>query len=124
VLFPTPGYPIYESQVEYFGGVAQPYRYNQTATGFAIDFDHLRSQITPATRVLIYNNLQNPLGCESSLDEMKALAGTGHRAQPLGAQRRGLLRDAVLRHEPLDRLAAGHARTHRRSCTRSRRSSR
>ncbi len=30
VLFPTPGYPIYESQVEYFGGVGQPYRYGQT----------------------------------------------------------------------------------------------
>ena len=74
VLFPTPGYPIYESQVEYFGGVGQPYRYNQTATGFAIDLDHLRSQITPATKVLIYNNLQNPLGSESSLDEMKSLA--------------------------------------------------
>ena len=74
VLFPTPGYPIYESQVEYLGGTAQPYRYNQTATGFAIDLDHLRSQITPATKVLIYNNLQNPLGCESSLDEMAALA--------------------------------------------------
>jgi aspartate/methionine/tyrosine aminotransferase len=74
VLFPTPGYPIYESQVEYFGGVGQPYRYRQTATGFAIDLDHLRSQITPATKVLIYNDLQNPLGCESTLDEMKALA--------------------------------------------------
>jgi aspartate/methionine/tyrosine aminotransferase len=74
VLYPTPGYPIYESQVEYFGGVAQPYRYNQTATGFAIDLDHLRSQITPTTKVLIYNNLQNPLGCESSLGEMKSLA--------------------------------------------------
>ncbi|MEY2401700.1 MAG: hypothetical protein QOJ08_1811 [Ilumatobacteraceae bacterium] len=74
VLFPTPGYPIYESQVEYLGGVGQPYRYTQTATGFAIDLDHLRSQITPATTVLIYNNLQNPLGCESSLDEMRALA--------------------------------------------------
>ena len=74
VLFPTPGYPIYESQVEYFGGVGQPYRYNQTATGFAIDLDHLRSQMTPATKVLIYNNLQNPLGSESSLDEMKSLA--------------------------------------------------
>lgn len=74
VLFPTPGYPIYESQVEYFGGVGQPYRYNQTATGFAIDLDHLRGQITPATKVLIYNNLQNPLGSESSLDEMKSLA--------------------------------------------------
>ena len=74
VLFPTPGYPIYESQVEYFGGVGQPYRYDQTATGFAIDLDHLRSRITPATKVLIYNNLQNPLGCESSLDEMAAVA--------------------------------------------------
>ena len=73
-LYPTPGYPIYESQVEYFGGIGQPYRYQQTTTGFAIDLDHLRSQITPATKVLIYNNLQNPLGCESSLDEMRALA--------------------------------------------------
>lgn len=74
VLFPTPGYPIYESQVEYFGGTGQPYRYSQTATGFAIDLDHLRSQTTSATKVLIYNNLQNPLGCESSLDEMAAVA--------------------------------------------------
>ncbi|MEO7371961.1 MAG: aminotransferase class I/II-fold pyridoxal phosphate-dependent enzyme [Ilumatobacteraceae bacterium] len=74
VLFPTPGYPIYESQVEYLGGIGQPYRYNQTPTGFAIDLDHLRGQITPATKVLIYNNLQNPLGCESSLDEMRGLA--------------------------------------------------
>ncbi len=74
VLYPTPGYPIYESQIEYFGGTGQPYRYTQTATGFAIDLEHLRSQITPATKVLIYNNLQNPLGCESSLDEMTALA--------------------------------------------------
>ena len=74
VLYPTPGYPIYESQVEYFGGTGQPYRYHQTTTGFAIDLDHLRGQITPATKVLIYNNLQNPLGCESSLDEMRSLA--------------------------------------------------
>ena len=74
VLFPTPGYPIYESQVEYLGGIGQPYRYKQTATGFAIDLDHLRGQITAATKVLIYNDLQNPLGCQSSLDETKALA--------------------------------------------------
>ena len=79
VLFPTPGYPIYESQIEYLGGVGQPYRYAQTATGFAIDLDHLRSQITPSTRVLIYNNLQNPLGCESSPDEMAAIADIATR---------------------------------------------
>ena len=74
VLFPTPGYPIYESQVEYLGGIGQPYRYHQTSSGFAIDLDHLRSQITPATKALIYNNLQNPLGCESSLEEMADIA--------------------------------------------------
>jgi aspartate/methionine/tyrosine aminotransferase len=74
VLFPTPGYPIYESQIDYLGGVGQAYRYIQTSTGFAIDIDHLRSQLTPATKVLIYNNLQNPLGCESSADEMAAIA--------------------------------------------------
>jgi aspartate/methionine/tyrosine aminotransferase len=74
VLFPTPGYPIYESQIDYFGGVGQPYRYVQTPTGFAIDIDHLRSQLTPATTVLIYNNLQNPLGCESSAEEMATIA--------------------------------------------------
>ncbi len=74
VLYPTPGYPIYESQVEYLGGIGQPYRYNQTPTGFAIDLGHLRSQLTPATKVLIYNNLQNPLGCESTLEEMAAVA--------------------------------------------------
>ena len=74
VLFPSPGYPIYESQIDYFGGTGQPYRYIQTDTGFAIDLDHLRSQITPATKVLIYNNLQNPLGCESSAEEMAAIA--------------------------------------------------
>ena len=79
VLFPTPGYPIYESQIDYFGGIGQPYRYVQTATGFAIDLDHLRGQITPETKVLIYNNLQNPLGCESSLDEMAAIAEVAGR---------------------------------------------
>ncbi len=74
VLYPNPGYPIYESMIEYYGGVSQPYRYIQTDAGFAIDLDHLRSMITPATRAIFYNNLQNPLGCESTPAEMQAIA--------------------------------------------------
>ena len=74
VLYPNPGYPIYESMIEYFGGQSLPYRYVQTATGFAIDLDHMRGLITPTTRAIFYNNLQNPLGCESSADEMQAIA--------------------------------------------------
>ena len=84
VLYPNPGYPIYESMIEYYGGSSQAYRYIQTDTGFAIDLDHLRSIITPkknghgknghGTRAIIYNNLQNPLSCESSPQEMQAIA--------------------------------------------------
>jgi aspartate/methionine/tyrosine aminotransferase len=74
VLYPNPGYPIYESMIEYYGGQSLPYRYVQTSSGFAIDLDHLRSMITSSTRAIVYNNLQNPLGCESSMEEMQAIA--------------------------------------------------
>ena len=73
VLYPNPGYPIYESQIDYFGGRAMPYRYHETPTGFGIDLDQLR-ELAPQARLLIYNNLQNPLGCESSAEEMAEIA--------------------------------------------------
>lgn len=74
VLYPNPGYPIYESQIEFHGGKAVPYHYVETADGFDLDLDEIRSYISPKTRLLIYNNYQNPIGAESSLEEMKALA--------------------------------------------------
>ncbi len=74
VLYPNPGYPIYESQVEYFGGRPLPYRYHETDTGFGIDLDQLRALAASGATAIIYNNLQNPLGCESSLAEMQAIA--------------------------------------------------
>lgn len=74
VLYPNPGYPIYESQIEYFGGTAVPYRYVETPTGFALDLEYLEAHITPRTTALIYNDLQNPLSSESSLEEMQAVA--------------------------------------------------
>jgi aspartate/methionine/tyrosine aminotransferase len=74
VLYPNPGYPIYESQIEYFGGQAKAYGYVPTSAGFAIDLDQVRSLITPATRAIIYNDLQNPLGCESTQAEREAIA--------------------------------------------------
>ncbi len=78
VLYPNPGYPIYESQIEFQGGVAVPYHYVETDTGFAIDLEHLQDLLSNRTRILIYNNYQNPLSAESSPEEMEALA---HLAQ-------------------------------------------
>ena len=74
VLYPNPGYPIYESQIEFHGGVAVPYGYLETDKGFAIDFDALEAAITPRTRLLVLNDLQNPLGAECAPAELERLA--------------------------------------------------
>lgn len=79
VLYPNPGYPIYESQIEYFGGVAKPYRYVPTTHGFAIDLDQVAAMVTPRTRAIIYNDLQNPIGAESTDAEREAVAELARR---------------------------------------------
>jgi aspartate/methionine/tyrosine aminotransferase len=74
VLYPNPGYPIYESQIEFNGGVAVPYSYLEGKDNFEIDIEMLASKITPKTRLLILNDLQNPTGAECSAQEMEKLA--------------------------------------------------
>lgn len=74
VLYPNPGFPIYESQIEYLGGTAVPYRYLPTSQGFAIDLDQVRASITPNTVAIIYNDLQNPISAESTPAEREAIA--------------------------------------------------
>jgi aspartate/methionine/tyrosine aminotransferase len=74
VLYPSPGYPIYESQIEFHGGVALPYGYVEGSANFELDFETLEARVTPRTKLLIFNNLQNPTGAESSPAEMERLA--------------------------------------------------
>jgi aspartate/methionine/tyrosine aminotransferase len=74
VLYPNPGYPIYESQIEFHGGVAKPYGYVEGSTNFELDFDALEAQVSPHTRLLVFNNLQNPTGAESSPAELELVA--------------------------------------------------
>jgi aspartate/methionine/tyrosine aminotransferase len=74
VLYPNPGYPIYESQIEFHGGVAVPYGYVEGDNGFAIDLEALEAAITPRARLLVLNDLQNPLGAECSSAELERLA--------------------------------------------------
>ncbi|MCF7824002.1 MAG: aminotransferase class I/II-fold pyridoxal phosphate-dependent enzyme [Candidatus Marinimicrobia bacterium] len=73
-LYPNPGYPIYESQIEYLGGKALPYGYVPSETGFTINRAEIEAQITDRTSILIYNNYQNPIGAESTVEEMQWLA--------------------------------------------------
>ena len=74
VLYPNPGYPIYESQIDYHGGVAVPYFYKFQDNCFVIDRKKFEQSINEKTKILIYNNYQNPIGSESSQDEMQWIA--------------------------------------------------
>lgn len=74
VLYPNPGYPIYESQIQYLGGLALPYGYDSTPAGFRIQREKLEASVTARTVAMIYNNGQNPLGAESDEEEMQWVA--------------------------------------------------
>jgi aspartate/methionine/tyrosine aminotransferase len=74
VLYPNPGYPIYESQIEFQGGVAVPYTYHEGKENFELDLDQIEQKITPRTKLIVVNDLQNPMGAEASPQELEALA--------------------------------------------------
>ena len=74
VLYPNPGYPIYESQIEFQGGIALPYTYHEGKDNFELDIDEIEKKITPNTKLIVVNDLQNPTGAEASPRELEALA--------------------------------------------------
>jgi aspartate/methionine/tyrosine aminotransferase len=74
VLYPNPGYPIYESQIEFHGGKAVPYGFIEGEKNFEIDTDMMERRITPRTRLLVLNDLQNPTGAECSQAELEKIA--------------------------------------------------
>jgi aspartate/methionine/tyrosine aminotransferase len=61
VIYPVPGFPIYESQILANGAVPVPI-YLREARQFAFDPAELEAKITPKTRLLILNTPQNPTG--------------------------------------------------------------
>jgi aspartate/methionine/tyrosine aminotransferase len=74
VLYPNPGYPIYESQIEFHGGKAIPYGYTEGKDNFQLDMDAIEKGITPRTKLLVLNDLQNPTGAECLPTEFEKLA--------------------------------------------------
>jgi len=79
VLYPNPGYPIYESQIEFHGGTAVPYGFVPGKGNLSIDMAAIEEKITDRTKLLILNDLQNPTGAECSMAELEAIAGLVRR---------------------------------------------
>ena len=74
VLYPNPGYPIYESQIEFYKGIAVPYGYINTPEGLKLDFDAIEKGVQKGAKHIFYNNYNNPTGASSSDEEIERLA--------------------------------------------------
>ncbi len=61
VLYPNPGFPIYESMIRYIGGHPVPVRLVEEK-GFSLDVDQLCKKVSSKTRLIILNDPHNPTG--------------------------------------------------------------
>jgi aspartate/methionine/tyrosine aminotransferase len=73
VIYPCPGFPIYESQIRAMGAVPVPV-YLRESRAFNFDPGELESRITPKTKLLILNSPQNPTGGVIARKDMEAIA--------------------------------------------------
>jgi aspartate/methionine/tyrosine aminotransferase len=73
VIYPNPGFPIYESCIELAGGVAVPLVLKEEKE-FRFDIEDLRRLVSPKTRMIIINSPQNPTGGILTQDDLKAIA--------------------------------------------------
>jgi|TARA_B110000196_G_scaffold208608_1_gene178839 aspartate aminotransferase len=61
IMYPNPGFPIYESMIRYTGAKPVPIELKEDA-GFAFDADTVLSQVNENTRLIIINSPANPTG--------------------------------------------------------------
>jgi aspartate/methionine/tyrosine aminotransferase len=73
VIYPDPGFPIYESMASYVGGKAVPCPVRQD-NGFRLDPSELASLVTPRTRLVILNSPANPTGGVSTREDLEQIA--------------------------------------------------
>lgn len=75
VVYPTPGYPLYESFVEYVGGTPVPVPL-QEDSGFALTGEELAPHLSLRTRLIYLNFPSNPTGGVASEEQLAGLAET------------------------------------------------
>jgi aspartate/methionine/tyrosine aminotransferase len=73
VIYPNPGFPIYESVINFVGGVPVPIPLREQKN-FSFDVDELRSLVNEKTKLIIINSPQNPTGGILTKKDMKAVA--------------------------------------------------
>ncbi len=73
VIYPNPGFPIYESMINFVGAVPVPIQLKEERE-FRLDVADLERLLTPKTKMLIINSPQNPTGGMLTRDDIAAIA--------------------------------------------------
>ena len=73
VLYPDPGFPIYESVIDFVGATPIPLSL-RAENQFRLDLQELKDKISPRTKMVILNSPQNPTGGVLTPDDIRAIA--------------------------------------------------
>ena len=74
VIYPNPGFPIYESMIRFLGATPVPMPLEESR-GFSFDLDLFHDRLTDRTKMVILNSPQNPTGGVIPRDDLKTIAG-------------------------------------------------
>ena len=85
VVYPSPGFPIYESFVRYVGARPVPYHLDE-ASGFRVSAEALEPLLGERTRLVFLNFPSNPTGGVASRADLEAIAGVIQRRAPRNAR--------------------------------------
>jgi len=73
VIYPNPGYPIYESVINFIGGEPVPLPLLEEKN-FSFNPEDLQRKITPRTKMIILNSPQNPTGGILNQNDLEIIA--------------------------------------------------
>jgi aspartate aminotransferase len=73
VIYPNPGFPIYESMARYVGGIAVPAPLRE-AIDFRMDVAEVASLVTDRTRMIVTNSPHNPTGSILTQEDVREIA--------------------------------------------------
>jgi aspartate/methionine/tyrosine aminotransferase len=73
VIYPNPGFPIYESMINFLGAKAVPIQIREDRD-FSLDVNELKSLITDRTKLIIINSPHNPTGGVMTPGDIKDIA--------------------------------------------------
>jgi aspartate/methionine/tyrosine aminotransferase len=92
IMYPNPGFPIYESMIAYSGATPVPIELHESS-GFSFDADEVLARVNERTRLIILNSPGNPTGGVVPADQIERLL-KGLEAYPEAA----ILSDEVYSH--------------------------